>query len=91
MSQDNRYKVFSPNFARIEELGARGLTLDLIKDAFKYGTINSFATHGTYLTTVQNLTLNDKSPGDAAEDSTYGYDRFSCVTLDIVCLAHEYG
>ena len=73
MSQDNRYKEFSPNFARIEELGARGLTLDHIKDAFRYGNIKSFTTHGAYLTTVQNLSFNDKGPDDSAEDSTYGY------------------
>jgi hypothetical protein len=78
MSQDTRYKVYSPNFARIEELGARGMTLGLIKDAFKYGTINSFASHGSYLTTVQNLSFNDKGPDDSAEDSSYGYDRHHC-------------
>ena len=73
MSQDNRYKVFSPNFARIEELGAHGLTLDYIKDAFGYGNIKSFATHGAYLTTVQNLSFNDKGPDDSPQTSTHGY------------------
>jgi hypothetical protein len=71
MASDNRYKVFSPNFARIEELGARGLTLDHVKEAFRFGTITSFATHSTFLTTTQSLTFNDKEEGDDRDDSTY--------------------
>ena len=85
MSQDTRYKVYSPNFARIEELGARGMTLDLIKDAFKYGTINSFASHGSYLTALQNLSFNDKVPDESAEDSSYGYDRHQCHIGACMC------
>lgn len=66
-----RYKVFSPNFARIEELGARGLSLDHVKDAFRFGNIDSFATHGNYITAVQSLSFNDKGEDDNPEDSTY--------------------
>ena len=71
MSQDMRYNFFPPNFARIEELGARGMTLKHIKDAFRFGNIKSFATHGAYLTSVQSLSFNDKGPDDNPDDSTY--------------------
>ena len=71
MSHDMRYKVFSPNFARLEELGARGLTLDHVKDAFRFGNIKSFATHGNYLTAVQSLSFSDKGEDNNPDDSTY--------------------
>lgn len=73
MTSDMRYKVFSPNFARIEELGARGLSLDHVKNAFRFGNITSFASHGNFLTTTQSLTFNDKDEDDNPNDSTYRY------------------
>ena len=96
MSQDSRYKIYYPNFARIEELGARGLTLDHVKDAFKYGNIKSFATHGGYLTTVHNLSYNDKGPDDNPEDSTYRFvlrTEFAlpCFEISILKQAVLYG
>ena len=77
MTSDMRYKVFSPNFARIEELGARGRTLDHVKDAFRFGNITSFASHGNFLTTTQSLTFNDKDEDDNPNDSTYRYAVWS--------------
>ena len=73
MTRDPRYKIYSPNWARIEELGARGLTLSQVKDAYRYGLILSYATHGFYLSRVQNLSFADKDPEDSPADSTYMY------------------
>ena len=72
-SQDPRYKVFSPNWARIEELGSRGLDTKTIKTALKFNQIKSFLTHTAYLTQVMNLSFTDKDPTDDPLDSTYRY------------------
>ena len=72
-SPNPRYKVFSPNWARIEELGSRGLDTKTIKTAFKYGQIKSFLTHTAYLSSVMHLSYTDKDPTDDPLDSTYRY------------------
>lgn len=83
MSQDPRYKIYSPTWMRIEELGARGLTLSQIKDAYSYGLLTSYATHGIYLSKVQNLNFADKDAGDNPVESTYEYEPYLTYTVTL--------
>ena len=70
---DLRYKAFTPTWARIEELGVRGLDTKAIQAALGTGTIRSFKSHRDFLQTTQTLTFEDKRPNDPASNSTYAY------------------
>ena len=71
--QDIRYKVYSPNWARVEELGARGLRTEDIHAALRSGQVLNYGTHREFLQATANMTFNDKGPKDAPTDSTYMY------------------
>lgn len=76
-ASDIRYKVFTPNWARVEELGARGLTTMAVQAALRSGQVRNFGSHREYLLTTSTLNYNDKAVGDDPEDSTYKYDLSS--------------
>ena len=68
---DVRYKVSSPKWARIEELGARGLMTEDIQAALPGGKVWTFGTHREFLLTTATLNFHDKDSADAPEDSSY--------------------
>ena len=84
-SPDPRYKVFSPNWARIEELGVRGLDTKTIKTAFKYGQIKLFLTYTAYLSSVMNLSYTDKDPANDPPELTR-FSKFFTILFNVQSL-----
>ena len=75
--QDIRYKVYSPNWARVKELGARGLRTEDVHAAQRSGQVLNYGTHREFLLATSNMTFLDKGPNDAATDSAYMYALLS--------------